>query len=169
MPTLVDREVACWSVIAVGTGAAVIAVVAAGGIIPALAGPVSANHLEKPGPNMVPATHEAPAAVQTEPEARRWARRSSIPCRTKSWRLRVAGESWRAYGTRLRRDVVATPDGTPASPRAETARMRYSCNWRSFTEMERKRNARMCLPGDSAQLAVIPPDVGPPWTSSGSA
>ena len=71
MPTLVDREVACWSVIAVGTAAAVIAVVAAGGIIPALAGPVSPNHLEKPGPNMVPATHEAPAAVETEPVASR--------------------------------------------------------------------------------------------------
>src|SRR5437667_4231706 len=35
----------------------------------------------------------------------------------------------------------------------------YSCNWRSFTEMQRKRNARMCLPGDSAQLAFIHRDV----------
>src|SRR5438552_10161561 len=39
------------------------------------------------------------------------------------------------------------------------ARVRYSCNWRSFTEMQRKRNARMCLPGDSAQLAFIHRDV----------
>ena len=53
----------------------------------------------------------------------------------------------------------------PGSPcwRPETrpgaARVRYSCNWRSFTEMRRKRNARMCLPGDSAQLAFIHRDV----------
>src|SRR2546427_11961131 len=35
----------------------------------------------------------------------------------------------------------------------------YPRNWRSFTEMQRKRNARMRLPGGSAQLAFIHWDI----------
>jgi len=37
--------------------------------------------------------------------------------------------------------------------------VRYPRNWRSFTEMQRKRNARMRLPGGPAQLAFIHRDI----------
>ena len=70
----------------------------------------------------------------------------------------------RRYAAALQRSRPADTeqsgeDGRLRSTRPGPARVRYSCNWRSFTEMRRKRNARMCLPGDSAQLAFIHRDV----------